>query len=239
MDPLFIDEFTIDGAWHSILFNMEKAYKQQIDAGSFQGSNRIQLPFLAGWIRRPATRPLAVQIPEGLGISPPTTEEDIEEYFVNYLMNPEKEDNEEYKYAEWINEKLINIKKTDPPYIYISVINWIIQHFKEKGFGTNHCCLTIGDNHYLTNYDESPPGSTPCLKFIDFKINGNKLILFAGLRSWDIWSGFPVNIGGLQLLSEYVAQELGIDSGPLAFASAGAHLYDYQMQVYKQRTYKE
>ena len=49
-----------------------------------------------------------------------------------------------------------------------------------------------------------------------------------------------MNIGGLQLLNEYVASHLeGVKSGPLSFYSDGLHCYDYQLESLKAVLKKE
>lgn len=233
--PLYVEEYTIDGAWHNILFNMEKhAYKYKIDAGSFAGSYRYELPYLAGYIHKPLTRPLAVTIPEGLAISPPTTEDDIEDYFVNYLIDNNLKRGEDYRYSQWIRG--VSDNSFNP-------LDWVIKHFESKGPGTNHCCINVGSNGMLMGYDLDPPMSTPCLRLIDFKIKDGILITSVFFRSWDIWAGFPVNLGGIALLGEFVANAIDIEPyvkpGPITFASSGAHCYDYQIPFLNQRTYKE
>jgi len=57
-------------------------------------------------------------------------------------------------------------------------------------------------------------------------------------RSWDLWSGFSANLGGIQLLKEYMAGEIGVEDGEIIASSKGLHLYDYTWELAKLRTYK-
>jgi len=226
------------------IYNYGRKYK--IDTGSFAGAHRLEFDFCSGFINYPHQRPLAPIMPEG--IPPTTTDEELElKYFPNYLMNPNLDGNEHYKYSSWINGtdhysefkhyifddkkefyKTVNIYNEETP------LEWIIRHFKEKGYGNNHCFINVGNVDSGFNYDipftnESNRRTSPCLRGIDFKIKNDYLIMSVIFRSWDLYAGFPENMGGLTLLNEYIAEQLDIKPGPLAFTSAGLHLYDYQV----------
>lgn len=201
----------------------------------------------------PHQRPLSPIMPES--IAPTTTDEEIEKYFTHYLMNPELAEDEHYKYAQWINGKLINFNnpeavsmfqeyikkdkdKLDEKYskvIMESQLEWVIRHFKEKGYGNNHCYINVGDKNSNFAYDipwkdETDRKTSPCLRGLDFKIKDNQLILHVIYRSWDLYSGWPQNMGGFTLLNEYVAEQLdGVDPGPMVFSCSGLHCYDFQI----------
>jgi thymidylate synthase len=55
-------------------------------------------------------------------------------------------------------------------------------------------------------------------------------------RSWDLWAGFPTNLGGIELLKQYVASEASLGNGPMYAYSAGAHIYGYQEEIARLRT---
>jgi hypothetical protein len=92
---------TLDECYFQLL---EQTYKygrvNNINEGSFKGHNRIELDCVNAFIEYPSTRPLAPIFPSDM--TPVTTDEKIEEYFVNYLMDSNLSDNEHYKYATWI-----------------------------------------------------------------------------------------------------------------------------------------
>jgi thymidylate synthase len=240
--PIQIIATNLNDAYFQLLtlvYNYGGRYK--IDTGSFAGASRLEFDFCSGFIQYPHVRPLAPIMPES--IPPVTTDEKLElEYFPNYLMNPKLEGNEHYRYSSWINGcdhykefELIpgpgfnHINNNETP------LEWVIRHFKEKGYGNNHCYINVGNVDSGFNYDipydnEGERRTSPCLRGIDFKIKKGYLIISVVFRSWDLYAGFPENMGGLTLLNEYVAGQLdNVEPGPLAFTSAGLHLYDYQV----------
>jgi thymidylate synthase len=87
-----------------------------------------------------------------------------------------------------------------------------------------------GFNYDVEYKHEAERRTSPCLRGIDFKIKDNYLIMSVIFRSWDLYTGFPENMGGMALLNEYIAEQLDdVKPGPLAFTSAGLHAYDYQI----------
>lgn len=230
-DPVYINGNDLNDTYFQLLWQIwHRGRKYRIDYGSFVSHNRLEFDFASGFIKFPHIRPLSPIMPQN--IDPVTTDEKIESYFTNYLMNPVLEKNEHYKYASWLNG-------TDHYYkfkhITESPIEWVIRHFKEKGYGNNHCYINIGNVDSGFNYDipytnETNRKTSPCFRGIDFKIKDDQLITSVVFRSWDLYSGFPENMGGITLINEYVCEQLGdIKPGPLAFTSAGLHCYDYQI----------
>jgi len=120
-------------------------------------------------------------------------------------------ENTHYTYGGYING--------NPKLCGLNQLDFIINHFKKVGFGTEHCYITIGNGDDLANYDipyknESERRTTACLRGLDFRIIDNHLITNGYWRSWDIIA-FPENTGGVTLLNEFIAQELGIEPGPI------------------------
>jgi thymidylate synthase len=239
--PIQIVGRDLNDAYFQLLghvYNYGRRYK--IDTGSFAGAYRLEFDFCSGFINYPHTRPLAPIMPEG--IPPVTTDEKLEtEYFPNYLMNPELKGNEHYRYSSWINgtnhykefeDRIVDNRKTYEE----TPLEWVIRHFKEKGYGNNHCYINVGNVDSGFNYDipyehEGERKTSPCLRGLDFKIKDGYLIIGCIFRSWDLYAGFPENMGGLTLLNEYVANQLkDVKPGPLTFTSMGLHAYDYQIE---------
>ena len=52
-------------------------------------------------------------------------------------------------------------------------------------------------------------------------------------RSWDFWAGFPSNLAAIQLLKEYMADEIGVGDGELIASSKGFILYEYSWDLAK------
>jgi len=255
MISVYVEEKTIDSTWFKLLSEIySRGRINKIDSGSFAGSKRLEFDYVSGVIQYPTIRPLAPIMPEGL--PPVTTDADIEDYFVNYLMNSKLEKGEHYKYATWITGgsykvpfmKMANDKEGERQggiwVIVPNQIQWCIDHYKKKGFGNNHCCIKIGYPESSYAYDipyknETDRGTSPCLQSIDTKIireNGLHYLHFSVyFRSWDLYGAFPGNMGGITLLMEYMANELGIEVGSLAFSSLKLHCYSHSLEVLKAR----
>ena len=162
-------------------------------------------------IEEPFTRPLAVSLPENSGIPAPTSEEKIQSYFYEYLATDTKEDKEDYTYGQYIALQLPAL---------IDLLN-------RSGGATNQACITIGDQHSIKLSDP------PCLRVVDFKLVDGKLTMSLFFRSWDIFVGFPENLGGLQLLKEYIIMHLQfpVQDGPIIAYSSGAHIYEQYFPI--------
>jgi len=205
----------------------------------------------------PTVRPLSPIMPEG--ISPVTTDEDIEKYFISYLMDGQNlSKNEHYKYATWIAGggykvpfmKMVNCEDEIGDGIWVVVPNqvqWCIDHYKSKGFGNNHSYIQVGYPESSLAYDipyknELERQTSPCLRGIDTKIikegETYSLNFHAYFRSWDLYGAWPENMGGITLLMEYMANELGIEPGTLSFSAMKLHCYKHALEVVKQRLSK-
>ena len=198
---------TIEDAWRSVIWCCVRNGKDYVvEGGSYIGQIRRQLPYVVIDIRQPWTRPLAPRMPEGCGIPPTTTDEKIIDYFVNYIFGTEKSENEDYTYGQFINPQ----------------VNQCIRILNESNGNSNQSCITIGDGNSISL--QSPP----CLKVITFKVIEGKLQMSVVFRSWDLYAGFPENLGGLQILKEYVLSQLEfeVEDGNLVAYSDGLHLYE-------------
>ena len=259
----FIEGYSIDDVYFQLLNKLYKhGRKNPIDYGSFAGSSRLEFDFAAGTIRNPTQRPLAPIMPEG--VPPVTTDDEIEKYFTNYIMDGHNlAENEHYRYATFISGgeyelpyANIKFKGEIDPGIYAKVyqndindksiitvpnqVEWIINHYKEKGFGNNHCYIQVGYPESSFAYDipfkdESERQTSPCLRGIDTHIKDNKLHMSVTFRSWALFSGFPENMGGITMLGEYIANELDIEMGALSFSCLKLHAYDSEIEALKAR----
>jgi thymidylate synthase len=232
MVPFLLKAKTISDAWFQIIYNLfDNAYAQKIQKGSFENEQyRLQYPGLAVYIEHPYYD-MVPTIPPGLGIPAPTTMGYIEDYFANYLMNPELAENETYTYASRIQhsmpkggtqlERVVDILKATPL--------------------TNQAVIEIATPEDLDIcYGKDGKLDPPCLRVIDFKVipldNNLMLTVSTYFRSWDLWAGFPTNLGGIELLKQLVASETGLKNGPMYAYSAGAHIYGYQEEIARLRT---
>lgn len=232
MTPVCINAKTISDAWFQLIYNLfDNAYRQEIQKGSFEKEQyRIQYPGIAVFIEHP-DKDMVPVIPSHLGIPAPTSMEYIEDYFANYLMNPELSENETYRYASRIQAKMPKGG---------TQLERVIEMLRETPL-TNQAVIEIGTPVDLDIcYGKDGKLDPPCLRLLDFKVipKEDKLILTvsAYFRSWDLWAGFPTNLGGIELLKEYVCHETGLQNGPLYAYSAGAHIYGYQEEIARLRT---
>ncbi len=230
--PFCLIAKTISDAWFQLIFNLfDKAYSQDIQKGSFENEQyRLQYPGLAVYIEHPSTD-IVPTIPPGLGIPAPTTMEYIEDYFANYLMNPELGENETYTYASRIQYQMPNGG---------SQLDRVVDILRSTPL-TNQAVIEIAAPEDLDIcYGKDGKLDPPCLRLIDFKAipSDDALLLTVSVyfRSWDLWAGFPTNLGGIELLKQYVASEASLKNGPMYAYSAGAHIYGYQEEIARLRT---
>ena len=194
--------------------------KFKIDKGSYEGQDRLEYDYITVSIMYPGSRPLSPDIPPQFGIPNPTSDKYIEEDYLPYIMEDVKKSGEYYTYGTYIKPQM----------------NEIIKRYKKifeetGGYRSNQEHIIIGD--YRDHLSMPDP---PCLRSIDTRIQDNKLHFFIYFRSWDLWGGFPANLGGLQLLKEYMAIEIGVEDGEMIVASKGLHLYKYVWELAKLRT---
>ena len=210
-----IRERTIESAWRMVLWNCARyGYSYRIRKGSYEGQMRKQLKHLTVVVEEPYTRPLAVWLPENCGIPMPTSEERIQQYFYDYLVTDTMSEKEDYTYGQHIAPQLPKV----------------IELLNSSGGATNQACMNIGGRE---NVDLADP---PCLRVVDFKVVDGRLHMSLFFRSWDIFVGFPENMGGLQLLKEYVLMHLNfsVEDGPITVYSSGAHIYEQYFPIVNQ-----
>ena len=234
MFPFFLNAKTISDAWFQLIYNIfDNSYTQKIQKGSFEKEQyRLQYFGLAVFIEHPDQDMVPV-IPPALGIPAPTTMAYIEDYFANYLMNPELSENETYRYSSRIHHPMPKGS---------TQLERAIEMLKETPL-TNQAIVEIGSpEDYDVCIGNDGNLDPPCLRLLDFKAipDGDSLVLTIScyFRSWDLWAGFPSNLGGLELLKQYVAEEAGLKNGPMYVYSAGAHIYGYQEELARLRTLK-
>jgi thymidylate synthase len=214
MELIFVKARDLPDAWFQCVYEiLDKGRTYTIDRGSFQGQERLEFDYVTVHIKFPGTRPLLPDIPPALGIPNPVAPDYLDQY-LPYLMTSVKKEGEEYTYGEYLEPQ----------------IDEVIRMYREDGHGTNQAYMTVGDPR--TIYSSDPP----CMRGIDTRIKDNALHFIIYFRSWDLWNGFPANLGAIQLLKEYMAENIGVDDGEIIAASKGLHLYDYVWELAKLRT---
>jgi thymidylate synthase len=235
MRPIYIEGKTISDAWFQLLWNIfDNSYTHGIQRGSFENEQyRLQYPGASIYIEHP-DKDMVPVVPAALCIPAPTTMEYIEDYFVNYLMNPELRENETYTYASRLH---CEMPKGG------TQLERIVEMLKNTPF-TNQAVIEIATPYDLDIcYGNDGKLDPPCLRLLDFKVipSDNELVLTvsAYFRSWNLWAGFPTNLGGIELLKQYIAGEANLINGHMYAYSAGLHIYGYQEELARIRTLKK
>ena len=214
MNITFIEARDIPDAWFQCIYQiMEVGREYVIDRGSYEGQTRREFEFAVVKITHPEARPMVPTMPEGSNLPPPTDMEFINSYMEKLVCGYAKAENELYTYGQYLEPQIPEV----------------IRMYKEDGFGTNQACMAVCDPRSI--YLDDPP----CLRQIDTRIypDEKKLHFVLYFRSWDLWGGFPANLAGIQLLKEYMADEIGqgVKPGETIAVSKGLHLYDMYFEV--------
>jgi len=238
LEPVFIDAFDLDDAWFQALSAiLDKGHVYTITRGSYEGQRRLEFDFVTVKVRNPSHQIIPI-IPEGMSIPAPTDMEYIQGY-LSYLLTGTKTETEDYTYGERLVEPKVKVKQNidckdmikELP-LNVNQIEEVIKIYKTQGFGTNQAVMEIGMPSDIKLTDP------PCLRLIDTRVRYGKLHFFLYFRSWDLWGGFPSNLGGLQLVKQYMADEIGVKDGEIVAISKGLHLYEYSWELATIRTGK-
>jgi thymidylate synthase len=238
LQPVYIDAFDLDDAWFQCLSAiLDKGHVYTITRGSYEGQKRLEFDFVTIRVKKPSHQIIPI-IPEGMSIPAPTDMDYIQGY-LSYLLTGTKTETEDYTYGERLVDARVRFKdivdgkemQREIP-LGVNQVEEVIRIYKEQGHGTNQCVMEIGMPSDIKLVDP------PCLRLIDTRIRYGKLHFILYFRSWDLWGGFPSNCGGLQLVKQYMAEEIGVEDGEIIAVSKGMHLYDYVWDLAKLRTGK-
>lgn len=210
MQSNFVKARTIGDAWREVmLLCVRNGWDFVVKGGSYVGQIRKQLRHVTIVIEEPGIRPLAPIMPPG--IPGPTNDEKIEAYFERYILSDRKEENEQYTYGSFITAQVDEI---------IGILN-------NANGNTNQACMTVGDSGSVFLPDP------PCLRLCSFKVVEGRLDMTVFFRSWDLYAGLPENLGGLQLLKEYVLSHMNFpcEDGALIAYSDGLHIYEQYFDI--------
>ncbi len=209
----FIEARDLPDAWFQCVYKiLDNGSTYVVERGSYEGQERLEFDYITIHIKYPGVRPLLPDIPPGLGIPNPVADGYLEEY-LPYLMTSDRKPGEFYTYGERLEKQ----------------IQKVIDMYKRDGYGTNQAAMSVS---MPTDIDLIDP---PCLRHIDTRIKDGKLHFVVYFRSWDLWNGLPANLGGIQLLKEYMSAEIGVEDGEIIASSKGLHLYDYIWELAKLR----
>ena len=207
MNISVIEARDLSEAWFLCLRRvLTEGREYKIERGSYAGQRRKELDFIVIRTQNPSTRPLAPDVPQG--VPPPTTMDYIESY-LPYLMTAHKSEGEQYTYGQYLETQIAEV----------------IRMYREDGHNTNQAYMAVGDERSIFLSDP------PCLRGIDTRILNGRLNFVVYFRSWDLWAGFPSNLAAIQLLKEYMADEVGVGDGEIIAVSKGLHLYEYSWEL--------
>jgi thymidylate synthase len=219
--PVVVNATNLEEAWVRLMYNaIDRGRPYLVTEGSRAGQHRMTMDVAIANIKHPELRPL---YPLGkAGQVVPIDEVAIKKYFENYVYSdsPPKP-NEHYNYSD---------------YIY-PLANAIMDYYAKKGFGNAHCTIRVGQPSCFLDYndpykDETERKTTPCLLAIDTRIIENNLLFYVYYRSWDLFSGYPLNNAGFQELKElmcaYIAghTDVELEPGPTVTVCKDLHLYE-------------
>jgi len=208
MELTVIEARDLSEAWFQCVRRvLVDGHRYIIDKGSFEGQERVEFDMVAVHVRYPSSRPLVPTVPQG--IPPPSTMDYVEQY-LPYLMTSAKKPGEEYTYGTYLEPQIAEV----------------IKRLKSTP-NTNQSYMTVGDPSTIFMTDP------PCLRGIDVRARYGKLHFAVYFRSWDLWAGFPSNLAAIQLLKEYMADEIGLEDGDIFAFSKGLHLYGYSLELAK------
>lgn len=250
----FIEATSISDAWFQALYKiMTEGRRYLITKGSYEGIHRVGMPVVIN-IQYPGTRPLHPLMPEGSNVPPPTSEEDINDY-LSYLMYPDRQPNEHYTYGEdlcWqINWAIRHYKEAGhgnnhcymtvgrPETLFFYDTKIIYKEEISVADVENPTTQKLRFINNKWNKDPQIKPSSQCLRGIDTWIDDGKLNFWVYFRSWDLWGGFPVNLGGIQLLKEYMASEIGVEDGIMVVSCKDLHVYEHTWAVALMRLKKD
>lgn len=234
LKPVFIEAFDLDDAWFQCLCSIiDNGHIYTIERGSYQGQRRLEFDFITIRVKKPSHQIIPV-IPEGMSIPAPTDMEYIQHY-LSYLLTGAKTETEDYTYGERLVDARARVKEgslvKEMP-LEVNQIEEVINIYKTQGPGTNQATMEIGMPSDIKLADP------PCLRIIDTRIRYGRLHFILYFRSWDLWGGFPSNLGGLQLVKQHMASEIGVEDGEIIACSKGLHLYEYSWELARMRTKK-
>ncbi len=250
LTPVFVKARDIPDLWYQLVrAAVEEGREYEVTKGSTP-SRRWELDFVSAQVTHPGTRPLEPQIPAGIGIPDPV-EIGYAERYLPYYMTDVSQPGEHYTYGQDLAWQ----------------IEWIVRYYRENGPGTKHCYMTVGRPESLLFYDTSvdyretievsdrdsggairertisngfnkrEPGTTQCLRGIDTAIKYGKLHFSIHFRSWNLWNGLPANLACLQMVKEYMAEQIGVEDGEMFITCMKLGLQESCFDLAKLRMY--
>ena len=225
-----IEAVDLPDAWFQCISKiLDVGFKYEIQHGSYVGQTRLEFDHITIYIKHPYKEPydlMLPQIPAHLNIPNPVANGYVEQY-MPYLMTSHIEPGEQYTYGSRLTKFVTGYDDADGPSYGSQVEYWVSVLGSTPN--TNQAVLQVAQP------DDCLLDDPPCLRHIDMRIKDDQLIFYPYFRSWDLWGGFPANLAGIAILQKYMADRIGVWSGPIIAASKGLHIYSYVDQLVKLR----
>lgn len=220
-----IKAWNLPEAWHRAV---RTVWTEGVDFEVGRGSETTLTRKVAAAIEvvNPGNRPL-------LHEKAPADEEYLNEYLLQYLYSGDKE-GEEYTYGE----RMRRAETRDGG--VVDQVQRVIERLIDEPMD-RQCTITLRYPEDLSNDDP------PCLTVLDVEVlptrgagqatlsgdadSGRVLNFYAYFRSWDAYAGLPTNLGGLQLLKEWMADRVGAEDGSMHAFCKNLHLYERQFET--------
>ena len=77
-----------------------------------------------------------------------------------------------------------------------------------------------------------------CLRVLDWRVIDGTLHVYVYFRSNDLFNAWSTNIGGIQLLKEFICEMTGLKDGEILYSSKGLHLYAFSEELAQMRLMK-
>jgi len=239
--PVQIVAEHLDDAWHQAIRScFQFGHEYVVEHGSYEGQKRYELDFASILVKRPYEQIIPL-LPEGISIPPPASREQIETYMADYLYADALSPNEDYRYGERLvgpkfrpierpDLSKRHVQKGEATPMGVDQVKEVIRIYREGGFGTNQCTMEIAMPNDILLLDP------PCCRLIDTRVRYGRLHFIIYFRSWDLYAGFPVNLGGMELLKQMMAGEIGVENGSMMVASKGLHIYEQYLELVESQT---
>jgi len=243
--------------WFQTLYKIIEVGRDfKIDQGSFSGQLRKEFDFITIHAKCPGVGELLPKLNPALNIPDPVEEEYLNDY-LPYLMTGEEKEGESYTYGQRIcraSTRMHNFVKDPNVFIkdsfteeimgidmntmdgWLNQMELMIWTYKNKGHRNNQMILQVGQPSDMLLLDP------PCLRHIDTRIQDGKLNFYPYFRSWDLWGGLPANLAAIELMKQYMANEIGVENGEIIATSKGCHIYSYifeMAEIVRGKTCKE
>jgi len=239
LNPVFIRASSIPDAWHQLVMSiLENGRPFKIDEGSYAGGYRLEFDFITVQIVHPEARPFEPSLPvdmKNAGIPDPVAPGYIlgddpafaGEPYILYLMTADKKPEEDYTYGQRLTGARLDADR------FFDQVQYVVDKYRTGKIRNNQLCMSVARPGDMLLKDP------PCLQLIDTRIQDGKLHFMPYFRSWDLWGGFPANLGGLQILKEHMAEAIGVDPGETIATSKGLHIYRYVWEFAEMRRRKD